>query len=98
MVIGASAIRAMRRALEKCERLNERPVWLREFFEVQASTVRLAAEIAIAGGVAYLPADPSAAWFDLLGSGWMRGLLRAGAEMRMDEGLLAAFASEGGGS
>ncbi len=97
-MIAASAIRAMRRALEKVEGLNERPAEIRSFFAPAAASVRLAAEIAVSGGVTYLPAHPSDALFDLLSSGWIRGVLRHGAEMRMDEGLLAAFASEGGGS
>ncbi len=90
-MIAAADMQAMRRALEALERLDTRPREIRPFFAPKAWTIRLAAEIAIAGGIAYLPKHPSNAWFDLYSSGWVIGILRHGAAMELDEALMSEF-------
>lgn len=96
-MISARDMRAMRRALEVLRGVDSIPAELRALFAPREATVRLAAEMAVMGGRAFMPADPPHAWIDLWGEGLITGWLRGGAEMRVAPKLIEAFETQRNG-
>lgn len=95
-MFSASDLRAMRRALDLLMHVDESPAEFRAAFEARASTVRLATEIAVTGGVAILPADPADSWIELMAHGFVHGVKRGGAEQRLDAAVMETFRHFGG--
>lgn len=98
-MISANDMRAMRKAIEHIERLDDRPKDLRRFFIPRDNVVRVAAELANKGGRAARILDdgetntPRAdGVVGLMAAGWLHWFPVRGWEL--DAALLSAFAHE----